>query len=75
MYLNLKLGRDWLVLQPPSTNKILITPELWLQENPPSGPVDAEKMAAHKRELSTSDNSQGPLDLNIKVSSTKLTTS
>ena len=61
------LDCDWLFLQPPSTNKILITPELWLQENAQSGPVDAagDKTTGHKRELTPSENS--PLDLNIKV--------
>ena len=55
-------------LQPPSTNKILITPELWLQENAQSA-ADGEKATGTgtKRELSTSETAQGPLDLNIKV--------
>ena len=64
-----KFNASWLVhLQPPSTNKILITPELWLQENAQSA-ADGEKATCTgtKRELSTSETTQGPLDLKIKV--------
>ena len=60
----------WLIFQPPSTNKILITPELWLQQEAAQSAADAEKATGTKRELTQVETQQqgAPLDLNIKVS-------